>query len=49
MNGNYPSQKVDGKKYDWSTKILQEIKPDSSAKPIWQLSYTCFRVFGALG
>ena len=29
--------------------ILQEIKLYSSARTIWQLNYTCFRVFGALG
>ena len=49
MNGNYPSQKIDWKKYDLSTKILQEIKLYLSEKTIWQLSYTCFKVFEALG
>ena len=49
MNGNYPSQKIDWKKFDWSIKILQEIKLYLSEKNIWQLNYTCFRVFGALG
>ena len=45
LNGNYPSQKIDWKKI-W---ILQEIKLYSSAKTIWQLNYTFFRVFVALG
>ena len=49
MNQNYQSQKINWKKYDRSTKILQEIKLYLSDKTIWQLSYTCFRVFGALG
>ena len=50
MNVNYLSQKMDWKKYNWSNSlILQEVKLYSSVNTFWQLSYTCFKVFGALG